>query len=186
MHARRITTSTALREKRKEKKTAGDAAGDEVREEETREGEREKASEGSTCRRGSCRDDLSRISRAVAAASPRAAQPQHKPPYREPLPSPHIPLSSRSPVRLAASRFSSYGARGDTGGAHCVLKTSCRLRHLSSPRSSSFRALPPPPPLSVSFSLSPSYTNFLLVSLPLSSPKPRYRSLRTRCRSKGG
>lgn len=50
----------------------------------------EKETEGNTCREGSCHDDLRRISRAVAAASPRVAQPQHKPPCREPPPPPSV------------------------------------------------------------------------------------------------
>lgn len=75
-----------------------------MQKEETRGSEKE--TERNTCRKGSCHDDLRRISRAVAAASARAAQPQHKPPCRE------LPPPLRSPMRLVASRFSTYGARG--------------------------------------------------------------------------
>lgn len=80
----------------------------------------EKEAEGNTCREGSCHDDLRRISRAVAAASPRAAQPQHKPPCREP---PSLPPFLGSPTRRVAL-LDLRGTRRGTGGAHCVLKTS--------------------------------------------------------------
>jgi len=116
----------------------------------------EKETKGNTCREGSCYDDLRRISRAVAAASSRAAQPQHKPPCRKP------PLL---PPFFDASRCDAFldlrSMRRGAGGAYYVLKTSHR------PRAPSLRRVRAPSE----------------VSLP---QKPRYRSRRTRCRSKGG
>lgn len=85
----------------------------------------EKESGENTCREGSCHDDLRRISRAVAAASSRAAQPQHKPPCREP-PSFSFVLRRVSSRRVAFLDL--RGTRRGTGGAHCVLKTSRRPR----------------------------------------------------------
>lgn len=83
----------------------------------------EKETEGNTCREGSCHDDLRRISRAqVAAASSRAAQPQHKPPCRKPL------LPPFSDASRCVAFLDLRGTRRGTGGAHYVLKTSRRPR----------------------------------------------------------
>jgi len=93
---------------------------------------------------------------------------------------PPIPLSSRSPFCVSPHCVSqATGHAATLEGPTASLKRAAVSRHLSSPRPSSSRSLPPPcVRLSLSLSLS--------LSLCLSSPKARYRSLRTRCRSKGG
>lgn len=135
--------------------------------------------------RGSCHDDLSRISRAVAAASTRAAAAANRPSERAP---PRPPALSRS-HRVAPRRVTylpTYGTRGgDIGGAQGILKTSCP-RAPSSFITASFREL-----LEVPFSFPRSLFLFPSSS-PSPSPSPSLSRnpatdrRRTRRESKGG
>lgn len=102
----------------------------------------ERGREGNTCRGGrggSCHDDdLSRISRAVAAASSRTttAAPG-KPPFRE------------TPPAAPSPSGATYRARGSTGGAHSVLIKTNRPRTPffdAAGREAPRRSLPPPKP----------------------------------------
>lgn len=95
------------KERRKERRRMDTDVGGDSEIEEEREGKETHA----VGRSGSCHDDLSRISRAVAAASSRTAQSRRA---NRPSKSPPVALSPFGAVR----RVATYGARGSSGGAH--------------------------------------------------------------------